>query len=285
MDKTPFMLNTFLNKTTYDINKLKVNNDKYKLTWLYYLNNEYDDIEKYISIFNNQLSIENIKLIIVNSLSSKTKLLEKYNIDNITIINVNSQLNITEIYNIFITNSTTEFLTFKNFNNYTEENYSYLCINYLENNPTFDIVIFKSYEIYLENDIHLTNNYQMNNDMLSVSSDSSNPSDILSEFSDKISVSSNNNKIILDDNKIEIDSILSEETDLENKLEEQEDIIKNNENLLNYLQIYNYNFDDQNINILWRRSIHSYINNFDEKFWLNCYKNHLNIFEITPKKN
>jgi len=310
MDKTPFMLDTFLNKTTYDINKLKVNNDKYKLTWLYYLNKEEDDIERYISIFNNQLSIENIKLIIINSLSSKIELLEKYNNENITIINVSSQLNMTEIYNIFITNSTTEFLTFKSFNSYTQDNYSYLCINYLENNPTFDVVIFKSDKyiytendinylennptfdvvifksdenIYSENDINLTDDFQTHNDIYSVSSESSNPSDNLSEFSDKVSISSNKN-FNLDDNKIEIDSVISGDTDLENKLEEQDDVIHHNENLLTYSQIYEYKFDDKDINILWRKSIHSYINSFDEKFWLNCHKNHLNIFEITPIK-
>jgi len=80
--------------------------------------------------------------------------------------------------------------------------------------------------------------------------------------------------------KLELDSI-SEESELENKLEEQYDILQNNETLLTYSEIYDYNFDDQNINILWRKSIHSYIDNFDEKFWSNCHKNHLNVFEIS----
>jgi hypothetical protein len=306
MDKTPFMLETFLNKITYDVNKLKVNNDKHKLTWLCYLNNEDDDIERYIAIFNNQLSLENIKLIIINSLTSKIELLEKYKNDNISIINIESHLNMNKIYDLFFINSTTEYLTFKNFNNInTEENYSDLCINYLENNPTFDIVIFKSNETTIEkidtyNDINSINIFKINDDS---ESESSNPSDVLSQCSDKNSdtshISSSNEKINNLENKIEtaletdleaeleidleaeleIDSI-SEESELENKVDEQYDTIQNNEILLTFSQIHDYDFDDKNINILWRKSIHSYVNSFDENFWLNCHKNNFNIFEI-----
>jgi hypothetical protein len=315
MDKRPFTLDTFLNKTTYDINKLKVNHDTYKLTWLYYLHNEEDDIDSYISIFNNQLSVENIKLIIINSLSSKKELLEKYNTGNISIIHVDSELPIEKIYDIFITNSTTEYLILKNLNNYTEENYSDVCIHYLENNPTFDVIIFKNNENI---NIHYdeTNVFEIHYDN---SSESSNPSDILSETSDQVG----NNKIFtIDNNTIESGSELEleleesgseleleleesgseleleleesgselelelEETGSELELEleetgsEQYDTIQNNENLLTYSQIYDYNFDDKNIHILWRKSIHSFIHRFDENFWLNVHKNHLNIFEI-----
>lgn len=293
MDKTPFMLETFLNKTSYDINKLKINNDKYKLTWLYYLNNENDDIEKYISIFNNQLSIQNIKLIIINSLESKIEILERYNNDTITIINIESHLNMTEVYNIFITNSTTEYLIFKKFNNiYTEESYSDLCIHYLENNPTFDVIIFKNNE-----KIDIKNNekiYINNNDIQSIdddtSSQSSDPSLILSESIDKINIS-NNIILNLHDSKKELETELELELELETEFSEVTQTefsevteLENNEDLLTYSQIYNYNFDDQNINILWRKSIHSYINTFDEKFWLECHKNHLNIFEMNYNK-
>ena len=83
-----------------------------------------------------------------------------------------------------------------------------------------------------------------------------------------------------DSNEIinEFDSV-SEETDLENKLHENNSI-NTNENLLSYSQVNDYNFDDENINILWRKSIHSYLPEFDQNFWLKCYNNHLNIFEI-----
>jgi hypothetical protein len=55
---------------------------------------------------------------------------------------------------------------------------------------------------------------------------------------------------------------------------------QNTEELLNYSQLYIYNFDDENINILWRKSIHSFVEKFDNNFWFDCNKNHLNIFEI-----
>jgi hypothetical protein len=325
MDKRPYMLETFLNKVTYDIHKLKNNNDKCKLTWLYYLNDENIDIEKYISFFNNQLSIENIKLILVNALLSKVELLEKYNSDNITIINVDTNLDMNEVYNIFVENSTTEFLTFKNFNNiYNEENYSDLCINYLENNPTYDIILFKNNKIHndkiIENIIQPKKILEINNDDSSdsiSSSDSSDPSNNLSETSYKMSDSSKNKLFDIDDSKldteddindidhVEIDddtkdidvdididyksevngvdndsiSDMSDDIVLENKLEE-DNSIQNTAELLNYSQIYTYNFDDVKINILWRKSIHSFIDKFDDNFWFNCNKNHLNIFEI-----
>jgi hypothetical protein len=50
MNKKPFMLETFVNKINYDISKLKVNNDKYKLTWLFYLNNEVSFDSLYICL-------------------------------------------------------------------------------------------------------------------------------------------------------------------------------------------------------------------------------------------
>jgi hypothetical protein len=369
MNKTPFMLDTFLSKITYDINKLKVNENKYKLTWLYYLDNNEYDIEKYISIFKQQISIESIKLIIINSLEDKIELLEQYNNDNITIIHVDPGLSMNEIYNIFVNNSTTEYLTFKNFNNiFCEENYSDLCINYLENNPTFDIIIFKNNQYgeksVIDNDINkngleiqdeesdnksycsvtnnITNNSITCNDNVNINNSSHDESsyvgdnidvindfetskvnyfiedndidngnnsnkkdevnDFLSDTSDESSIFtevSDNEKIFnLDNDKIEnennnendndnendnkndndIESV-SEETELENKLDECINI-NNNENLLTYSQVCSYNFDDQNINILWRKSIHNYVHNFNEKFWLECYKNHLNIFEI-----
>jgi hypothetical protein len=326
MNKTPFMLETFLDKISYDVNKLKINNDQCKLTWLYYLNSDEYDVEKYISIFRKQLSIENIKLIIINSLETKISLLEKYSSDNITIINVEPELGMNEIYDIFVNASTTEYLTFKNFSD--EENYSDLCINYLENNPTFDVVIFKNNQDVIKKSVDKaelkTHDEEMSDSSVSShinnvnaidageNSDSSSfiqenddrnepneITDLLSE-GDEISVftdvsnTSQNEKIfdleendktqeidVIDDSidiVNEIDSV-SEETELENKCDEE--IIKNNnENLLTYSQVCDYNFNDQNINILWRKSIHSYIRNFDEKFWIQCYKNHLNIFEI-----
>jgi len=300
MDKSPYMLETFLNKITYDMNKLKNNNDKYKLTWLYYLNDENIDIEKYISIFNNQLSIENIKLIVINSLLSKVKLLEKYSNDNITIVNIDTKIDMNEVYNIFIQNSTTEYLTFKNFNNiYNEENYSDLCINYLENNPTYDIVIFKNNKTYndktIENIMQPSKVFEMNNDCSSQSSNPSNaskpsnpsnPSEVLSDSSknkmfdiDGELKAENGELKAENDSEPDVDSI-SDVSDLESKLE-QDNSVQNIEELLTHSQVCIYNFDDENINILWRKSIHSSIKKFDDSFWFNCHKNHLNIFEIS----
>jgi hypothetical protein len=375
MNKNPFMLETFLDKVNYDINKLNINDNKYKLTWLYYLNNNDDDIEKYISIFRQQLNIEKIKLVIINSLEEKIELLEEYNCDNITIIHVDSQLPINEIYDIFIKKSTTEYLTFKNFNIIsTEENYSDLCINYLDNNPTFDVVIFKNnsvtnqkklYEndinnddkleiqhaettdesndsvanIISHNDINNNNDYydntehddgvsygvNFNHDIDTCedsevsyfiqNNDDGNQDkrtetneiiDILTETSDEITdeTSDESSSIFTDisdnytslsektfnldendDNKIQEINNISHSNIIENICEKYEldnidENININNNLLTFSQVRDYNFCDTNINILWRKSIHEYIHNFDENFFLECHKNHLNIFEI-----
>ena len=313
MNKNPFMLDTFLNKITYDINKLKINENKYKLTWLYYLDNHDDDIEKYISIFKKQLNIENIKLIIINTIQDKIQLLEEYNSDNISIIHVNSGLSMNEIYNIFVNSSTTEYLIFKRFNNiYNEENYSDLCIDYLENNPTFDIIIFKNKlkRQYKENDngvhyndiTYINNTLHDNNPVIhngensevcyfidNIGNDIVNQPNKTNSFDDFFSDSSDESSVFTDISDIEkiftldndntkdtndIDSV-SEVTELDKYTS-----INTNENLLTYSQVIDYNFDGENINILWRKSIHSYVPKFDEKFWLNCYINHLNIFEI-----
>jgi hypothetical protein len=84
-----------------------------------------------------------------------------------------------------------------------------------------------------------------------------------------------------EDKELEIESISdgSNDSELENKLE-KDNSIQNTEELLTYSQIYVYNFDDENINILWRKSIHSFIDKFDNNFWFDCNKSHLNIFEI-----
>ena len=152
-----------------------------------------------------------------------------------------------QIFNIFITNATTEYLTFNNFKNiYTEENYSYLCIDYLENNPTHDIIIFKNNEIV-----------DLYSDTTSVSS---NPSDILSESSIKNIEKNIEEELDTDlENDIEPEEDLG--TELESIVEPKKELLKNllepeleqninNETLLTYSQVNDYNFDDKNINIL-----------------------------------
>ena len=278
MDKQFLKLEKFVDKINYDINKLVVNDNKYKLTWLYYLNNENIDIEKYITFFNYQLSSESIKLIIINTIQSKTELLEKYNNDNITIINVDINLNINEVYKIFIENSTTEYLVFKKFNELLNEDYfSYLCINYFDNNSTFDVIIFKNKQSY-----EFKNNFDLNTDLNTDSNIDLQIHDDNSEVSNESSILSSdlnlNDNYQLNDNEIETSS-LNEDIDSEKEVE-TENTIENSIHLLNFTELQNYNFINNNINILWRKSIHSYVNDLDNNFWINCYNNHLNIFEI-----
>jgi hypothetical protein len=302
MDKTPFMLETFLNKISYDINKLQVKNESFKLTWLYYLKNEDDDIETYMTSFKSQLSIDTIQLIIVNAVTTKVKLLESYKCDTITIINIEPNVEINDVYNIFIENTTTEYVTFTHFN--CKENYSDLCINYFENNPTFDVVIFKENKMsVVKENIQVAtskNNYESEEDKMSEVNE--NLSEVSTNLSDEASIQLSEASIQLSDTGIELthkevvnlskddeeifqlenhpldNESVSEETELENT-NDNDIIVHNNEELLTSSQIDKYNF--HNKNILWRTSIHSYITHFDETFWLRCHKNHFNIFEIS----
>ena len=222
-----------------------------------------------------------------------------------------------EIYNIFVNSSTTEYLIFKRFNNiYNEENYSDLCIDYLENNPTFDIIIFKNKlkRQYKENDngvhyndiTYINNTLHDNNPVIhngensedcyfidNIGNDNVKQSNKINEFDDFFSDSSDESSVFTDISDIE--KIFTLDNDkMNNNTKDTNDIdsvsevteldkytsINTNENLLTYSQVIDYNFDGENINILWRKSIHSYVAKFDENFWLNCYINHLNIFEI-----
>ena len=299
LNKTPFMLNSFVNKINYDLNKLRVNDNVYKLTWLCYLNNPEDDIERYISKFCCQLSIKKIKLLIVNSLANKVKILKNYVHDSITIINVDSSVDMNEVYNIFISNTTTEYMTYKKFHDLnSEESYSDLCINYLDNNLTFDIILFSELPVVSrENVIEFPEIYNSDmNDFTFHNNENDNKNENENDLCDssessKLSISSNegdnegdnehmylhytNNK-----KKVEIESD-SDETEVENNVDKEE-LYKKNENeiLLTYSQIDNNIFDDPNTNILWRKSVHSVITTFDKDFWLNCYKNNINIFQI-----
>ena len=263
MNKKPFMLETFVDKINYDISKLKVNNDKHKLTWLCYLNNEEYDIEKYISMFKYQTNRENNKLIIINTIKSKIDLLEKYKNKNITIINVEQDLNMNEIYNIFVKNATTEYLTFKKCSHLlNEQKYSELCINYLVNNPTFDVVILKKKKLNNTINKKFNNEEDVNNDIEYINNDIDDINDHDINDDDISDLSDSNSDI--SDQKIDI-AITKEN--------------KNKECLLSYKQINDFN--RKNINILWRKSIHSYVGNFDNDFWSNCYKNNLNIFQVS----
>ena len=270
MDKIHLTLESFSKKINYDVNKLQTNIDTYKLTMLYYLNNEKEDIEKYIYDFNSQRNKE-IKLIIINSLKSKT--LKKYICKNITVINIEQNLNIKEIYQLFVQNSTTEYLTsLTDYNILNNKNYSDLCINYLDQNPTHDIIFLKqnSYSTDLSNDLR-----DLSDDLRDLSDDSTNLSDDSSDLSGDFSDLSND----LSDLSSDLSDLSNDLSDLSCDLNNNCKFVEKNVSLLNLTQIQNYDFN--NTNILWRKSVHSYVNYSNNNYFVNCYKNHTNIIEIT----
>ena len=315
MNKTHISLNLFNNKMIYDINKLKKNNNQYKLTWLCYLKNETDDIENYISVFNKQSSIENIKLIIINKIKSKIKFLKKYETNNnIKIINIdNFDLTFSNLYNIFIENSDTEYLTFKNVDDlFDSENYSDICINYLEENPTFDIIYFnnesklqftknKKNKKTKEENITTSNNCNedsKNNDNNDNNDNDNNDNDNENnenndndnndnennennENNDNENNDNENNDNDNHDNESDIQCDI--ESDSESESESEDEVLNINvfEKMLTLKEIINYNYYNNScINVIWRKSIHDVLNKFQPNFWVKCYENHFNIFEI-----
>ena len=82
---------------------------------------------------------------------------------------------------------------------------------------------------------------------------------------------------INDDNISDLSDSNSDISDIKTDIDTAKEN-KNKECLLSYKQINDFNH--KNINILWRKSIHSYVGNFDNDFWCNCYKNNLNIFQV-----
>jgi hypothetical protein len=82
------------------------------------------------------------------------------------------------------------------------------------------------------------------------------------------------------DSTNENSSIIDESNEIENasNLSFTKNELIHNEILLQFSQIDIFN--DLDKDILWRKSIHSYVGNFDDNFWINCFKNHLNIFIV-----
>ena len=255
MNKTHLTLETFSKKINYDINKLQPNNDSYKLTWLYYLNNKKDKFEKYINDFNSQNN-KGIKLIIINSLKSKNEILQKYVSHNITVINAEN-LNNAEIYTLINENLTTEYVTIKKYNIVNNKNYSDLCINYLDKNHTFDIIFFKNISCILSD---------LSDDLSDLSDDFSDVSDNLSGLSDDFSD-------VYDD----LSDVSDDLSDASENLKSCK-VLKKGAKLLKLTQIQKINVN--NSNMLWRKSINYCVTNFDNNFLVECYKNHMNIVEI-----
>jgi hypothetical protein len=174
MDKTKHNLHYFNRKINYDLKKLEIYDNKC-LTW-FCLINSLDDIDKkFYNIYNNFISQNNnknliLKLIICDSLNVKptenedtttenddvnTKNVFDAFIDKLTkycelMSNISYQNVHIENYSDFINycfqNVQTHYLTIVDLNDEHNVSFSENCINYLNKNPTCDIV-FTSYTI------------------------------------------------------------------------------------------------------------------------------------------
>lgn len=162
MNKTHIQLETFNNKILYDLNKLSKNNDN-MLSWFcliddYYINTEI--IHNFISNFLNQTNCSQLKLKFIfkntadetNASLKSIMLLQsiifnyKEKHPNISYINIQVENDYEDFLNIAVENTDTTFLTIANIKDIYDKDYSAICINYLVENPTSDIV-YSNFEI------------------------------------------------------------------------------------------------------------------------------------------
>jgi hypothetical protein len=220
--------------------------------------------------------------------------------------------------------------------------FSDVCINYLEENPTFDVIFLNSNKFFIKNnnntyiDSHTESDLSVvqhndspvddvyayacgdtddDNDTIEAEADADAEADsnknqsvsfnFIETFSnlhnDDISKEPDNedfvnNNIIQDiveddvveDEDVVEDDVLKEDVVEDDVLEEdvveddvlEEDVDCDIEKLIHIDDLNKYTFENRLI--VWRKSIHNLIGNFDNKdnFWEKCIKNNLNIFEI-----
>jgi len=159
MDKTRSSLPYFNKKLTYDLKKLEIYDNK-KLTW-FCLINSLDDIDrKFSNTYNNFISQNNnknliLRLVVSSHLNDNTNNVFNVFIEKLTkycelMTNISYQIlhvpNYSDFMNFCFQNVQTHYLTIVDLNEEHNVTFSENCINYLNKNPTCDIV-FTSYTI------------------------------------------------------------------------------------------------------------------------------------------
>jgi len=274
MNKKHLLLETFKNKLDYDISKLKQNTSEYRLTTLYNIENESDNIEKYILDFKNKIIKNNIKLIIINKFENNKEILEKYDDLNIKIINVEDTISKEDVYNIFIENVDTDYLSLDSIN--VLHNVSNKLVNYFDSNNSYDVVLYKSNTNSIKSK-RSNNNFEIENNVFELnSSDSKNEND-------DFELNSNDSKNENDDFELNSSDSKNENDDFElnsSDSKNENDYIKNyNDKLLTFEEINDIKFIS-NVNKVWRKSIHTYFGNYEDNFLNFCSNNNLNIVEL-----
>ena len=162
MNKTHIDLDTFNEKIYYDLSKLSVNIDNYKLTWVCPIADLTDIFRKIQNLYNNFISQNNNKQVLLKILIEETlydndsyddfiKKLEMYEelVHNIS-FEIVSIKTLYQFYNDSFNNCETQFITFVNINDQFDNNFSVKNIEYLSSIKNCDIC-FSSYNINLEN--------------------------------------------------------------------------------------------------------------------------------------
>ena len=162
-NKKHLELHTFNKKILYDLHKLTIKDNQYRLTWFCFIENEnqLQYIQPFIEQFKNQNFLEKIllKIMIHEKIGGLKELVEvieildkNKNIEYIFIKKENTQYY--ECLNVCLNNTTTEYLTIVKIHDVFFPDYSSKHIEYLDSNPNCDIA-FSSFK---ENDDNENNN-------------------------------------------------------------------------------------------------------------------------------
>ena len=152
LNKTNINLNTFNLKINYDLNKLVINKDIFKLTWCCFIDlNSSELVDKIIKNFVLQTNFNSLKLLFFTlTTDEESELVKNIKIymklyDNIDFILLDVDY-ITLEEEIFASakNVQTSYITIVNPNDIYKKNYSKTCIKELDNRPNCDIT-FTSY--------------------------------------------------------------------------------------------------------------------------------------------
>lgn len=149
MNKTHLLLDTFNNKIQYDLNKLIIENDTCKLTWVcFVLNDDIIYINTFLKVFISQINYHELQLLIFvnqpnnskifNYLVQKLKVYE--NIKCISFNAINNKLHFTNKLNISLPYISTIYVSILDIKKIYEINYSKKIINYLDKTLNCDII-------------------------------------------------------------------------------------------------------------------------------------------------
>ena len=145
MNKSVLSIKNFNMKLQYDLNKLVINDNSHKLTWLFFINDHHNenDINYVLNNFLNQINQNDIKLLYI--INENSELINTINY----IIQTYSNISLLKLTNNFlniknksvIRNIDTNYITMVNSETKIFDSFSVKAIQYMDNTVNCDVGI------------------------------------------------------------------------------------------------------------------------------------------------